>query len=578
MEQPDFTLETLKSERDRFVAFAFASADLLIELNDKGDIAYADGATMGLLGLKSEDMVGKSFISFVNDADVKTAHEILSDAEHISRLENVKLRIDSKLHGKLPFAVSGFQLPYLKNHYYLTLSVAREDISPDDLNKRDLNTGLLKKENFAESANKKIREATESGQPLKMTLLNFPELKALLDGMPADESNHLVAAISDYLRSKSVDGDSAGLLKEGAYGFLHDEKLDEKKVLLELMQITKKADPSGQGIAMKAKTIKTEIGKLSEQDSANALLYTINKFANDKGNDFSIDSLQAGYQVMLDDTVNKITTFKNTVSGNQFQVAFQPIVNLKDGIIHHFETLVRFDKNDSFSNPFQFITFGEQAGIIGDFDMAMCQRTIEILNSAATKGNRPLVSVNLSGKSLSSGLFMDTISEILRRNDGVRKQVIFEITESAKISNLTQANNFVQELRSKGNLVCLDDFGVGESSFDYLRHLQIDFVKIDGSYVKESVSTPRGKHLLKAMAGLCRDLDIVTIGEMVEDDDIAHILWESGVKFGQGYLFGKPSVDEETLIHCSRPTPYYNGVMRAKKVGNRKGPWWKRVD
>ncbi len=578
MEQPDFTLETLKGERDRFVAFAFASADLLLELNAKGEIAYADGATIGLLGVKSDELLGRSFVSLVHDSDIKLAHEILQDAEQIARIENIKIRLQSKLHGKLPFAVSGFQLPYLKNHYYLTLSIAREDIAPEDLNKRDLHSGLLKKQNFVESANRKIHDAEKSGNALKITLVDFPELKAVLDGMPADQSGRLVAEISDYLRSKSVDGDSAGLIKDGAYGFLHDEKVDEKAVLQELLHITQKSVPNAPALAMKANTIKTEIGKLTEQDSANALLYTINKFANDRGTEFSIDSLQAGYQVMLHDTVNKITTFKNTVTQNQFQIAFQPIVNLKDGIIHHFETLVRFEKNDSFSNPFQFITFGEQAGIIGDFDLAMCQRTIEVLNQAATKGNRPLVSVNISGKSLSSSLFMDAIAEILKRNENVRKQVIFEITESAKIQNLTQANTFVQDLRSGGNLVCLDDFGVGESSFDYLRHLQIDFVKIDGSYVKESAATPRGKHLLRAMVGLCRDLDIVTIGEMVEDDDIAHILWESGVKFGQGYLFGKPSVDEETLVHCSRPTPYYSGVMRAKKVGGRKGPWWKRQE
>jgi EAL domain-containing protein (putative c-di-GMP-specific phosphodiesterase class I) len=578
MYQGDYTLETLKSERDRFVAFAFASADILLELNEKGEIEFADGATIGLIGKKAEELTGKHFVSLVHDKDIKTAHEILDDAEHLARLENAKIRLTSKMHGSLPFAISGFRLPYLKNHYYLTLTVARGDIAPGELDKRDLHSGLLKKESYVETANKRIREAKTAGKEVQMTLLDFPQIKDFLDGMAANEANHFIAEISDYLRSKSVDGDTAGLITNGAYSFIHQAGMDTKAMKADLLAITKKADPKGEGLAMRSKTIETQLGKLTEHDSANALLYTINKFAHEKGDDFRIDSLQAGYQTMLDDTVNKITSFKNTVINSDFQIAFQPIVNLKDGIIHHFETLVRFDKNDNFSNPFQFITFGEQAGIIGDFDLAMCQRTIDVLIKAAENGNKPLVSVNLSGKSLSSNLFMDAISEILKRNDPVRKQLIFEITESSKIHNLSEANKFVQELRENGNLVCLDDFGVGESSFDYLRHLQIDFVKIDGSYVKESIASPRGKHLLKAMAGLCRDLDITTIGEMVEDDDVAHILWESGVKFGQGYLFGKPSVDIETLVHCSKPTPYYNGIMRAKKMQTKAGPWWKRQE
>lgn len=74
--------------------------------------------------------------------------------------------------------------------------------------------------------------------------------------------------------------------------------------------------------------------------------------------------------------------------------------------------------------------------------------------------------------------------------------------------------------------------------------------------------------MLKAMAGLCRDLNVTTIGEMVEDEQAAALLWECGVKFGQGYLFGKPEIDVETLINCKKPTPFYGGMMRARKIKN----------
>lgn len=294
------------------------------------------------------------------------------------------------------------------------------------------------------------------------------------------------------------------------------------------------------------------------------------QFARNEGGNFNITSLSQGYKTMLDDTVRKISEFKNTVEGAKFQLAFQPIVDLKNGITHHFEVLVRFEGETSFANPFQFISFGEEAGIIGEFDLAMCQRAIDVLIAARNEGRRPKVAVNLSGKSLSSGIYLDALRKITQQAPGINKQLIFEITESAKISDMDAANDFVQELRQQGFLCCLDDFGVGESSFSYLRSLQVDFVKIDGSYVKESLASKRGQHLLKAMSGMCKELGIVTIGEMVEDEKVAALLWENGVRFGQGYLFGKPTLDTEALLQCQEVNPFYHGILRAKRFSPQK--------
>lgn len=571
----DPTLEHLKTERDRFVAFAFASADILLELDERGIIVFADGATSAMLGQKPEQLTGQRFFDLVYPED-QHHQELLKAGDEPTRFEHVRMRIYSNRREILPFSMAGYTIAYLNHHTYLTLSLIRADISPEELERRDIHSGLLKKNSFANAASEKIREASAAGQDVQITLLDFPELRALLDNMPDHQATRLMGEISSYLRSKSLDGDTAGVIGGHAYSFVHDASVRPEQVIQELTDITKKADPKGVGIALHSQTLPAALHGLTDQDSASALIYTINRFAMEHGEGFSIHSLAEGYQAMLDDTVQRIAAFKNTVSGNEFEVAFQPIVELKSGIVHHFETLVRVNGNDHFTNPFQFITFGEQAGIIGEFDLAMCQRTIDILGTAADTGYHPLVSVNLSGKSLGSNLFMDSLRELLKMGDKVRRQLIFEVTESSKIHDLAMANGFIQELRSAGNLCCLDDFGAGESSFDYLRHLQVDFVKIDGSYVRESVKSERGRHMLKAMAGLCRDLKIVTIGEMVEDEQAAHILWESGVRFGQGYLFGKPTVDATTLIGCSKPTPFYQGIVRAKKVRTAKTQWWKR--
>lgn len=119
---------------------------------------------------------------------------------------------------------------------------------------------------------------------------------------------------------------------------------------------------------------------------------------------------------------------------------------------------------------------------------------------------------------------------------------MFEVTESAKITNLEATNGVLQELRMLGHHVCLDDFGAGAAAFQYLRALQVDYVKIDGIYVKEALTKPSAPAFLRAMASLCRDLGIETVGEFVETDEVAKFLLDVGVQYGQGYLFGKPGM------------------------------------
>lgn len=560
--------------RDRFVAFAFAASDILLELDAQGVVIFVDGATRGILGRPSEDLSGKLFFDLLPDADATTAQHVMAEMDKKHRMDKTEISVKNVYGDPVPFIMSGFRLSNLQNHTYLALSVLKGDVSTDLLFRRDFDTGMLKTQSFVEVANEKIQAAKERGEDVKLTLVGLPDLKTLLDQLSEEARASLMMEISDYIRSKSLDGDTAGVLDPESYSFVHAGTGEPAKLVEDIIKITQKADPKGKGVKVEATTLDADPGELTKADSANALLYTLNQFAHRAGEDFTIESLSGGYKKLLDETVQKMSSFKQTVNGHDFKLAFQPIVDLKSGLIHHYEVLVRINNQETFKNPFEFITFGEQAGIIGDFDLLMCQKVFDVLEKTANKGNHPLVAVNISGKSLGSMLFKDALRRVIALNERTRKQMIFEVTESSKIEDLVTANNFIQELREAGNLCCLDDFGTGESSFEYLRNLQVDFIKIDGSYVRESLKTQRGRHMLKAMAGLCRDLNVTTIGEMVEDEKAAAMLWESGVKFGQGYLFGKPDIDENTIINCKKPTPFYQGIMRAKKFNKKDRAWW----
>ena len=132
---------------------------------------------------------------------------------------------------------------------------------------------------------------------------------------------------------------------------------------------------------------------------------------------------------------------------------------------------------------------------------------------------------------------------------------MFEITESARIEDLGEANRFIQGLRQAGHEVCLDDFGAGSAALRYLHALEIDVVKIDGQYVRSAMETPRNQAFLKAVAGLCHDLGIATIAEMIEDEPCAQMLRECRVRYGQGYMYGKPAFDVAEFASMPKRKP-----------------------
>ena len=566
---PPTTVSPARSDKERFVAFAFAAADILVELNPQGVISFIDGATQGILGKTHAELHGAHLDTLIHPDDLSIFHTMLESLHNMERIRKLELRIHTGNNaGKstMLMSVSGYKLPIHKNHIYLAFSHVTESASIDNVTLTDERTGLLKKDFFAEIAADRIRECAEKGEATELTLVNMPALNDLLGQLPGNSSTELLEQISGFLSSRSLGGDTASKIDDESYSIIHKKGENLDDMTSKLWDITRNADPDGKGIESTIATVDLDITELSQQDCANAILYTVTKFAADSGDAFTVTSLKEGYDATLKDTISKMQEFKTILHKEAYDLALQPIVNIRSGSIHHFEALVRLHKGATFSNPFEFITFAEQSGVINDFDMIVASKALEAIRKHSTSSIKPMIAVNLSGRSLSSQVFMESLHTLLRAHTSYTKQLIIEVTESAKISDIVQANNFLQSLRSDNVKCCLDDFGVGESSFEYLRHLEVDFIKIDGSYVRESAKTLRGRQMLKAMSDLCHSLRTHTIGEMVEDEKTAALLIEAGIQYGQGYLFGRPEINDDLLKLCGEYCPGYNGIMRAKKI------------
>ncbi len=549
-------MAVLKRDRDRFVTLAFAAADVLLELDTDDRIVFAAGASQSLVGKSPEALVGQPFLQLVAPEDAPLIEEVLQSMANGGRLDPVPLTLLGPFGPTVPLSLMGYHLTDLSGSKYLAIRLGSPVAATDTLTDavRDPESGLLEKEDFAEFASKQIREAGERGETLKLTMIHTGDLSDLRSRLDAEHAENAFRRMGNCLQANSAGGQAAGVLADDAYGFLHKAGVDVKKITTRVEEIFKAADPTGAGISVQTGTVDADVGTMSEADSVRVLLYTVSQFCEFGPDKFEMASLADTLKVMTRETTEKLTKFRILTEKARFDLAFQPIVALDSYAIHHFEVLARFGKKLDRS-PYELITFAENTGVISEFDLAMAGRALEWLTAQNKTGARHVIAVNLSGNSIANTGFVTALHELLRKFDKIRSQLVFEITESAKIDKLEEANRFIQGLRKKGHQVCLDDFGAGAAALHYLHALDVDVVKIDGKYVRTAIGQPRNQAFLRSIAYLCRDLGIETIAEMVEDEPCATMLRGCQVRFGQGYFFGKPAFEVDGFASALKKVP-----------------------
>jgi diguanylate cyclase (GGDEF)-like protein/PAS domain S-box-containing protein len=234
------------------------------------------------------------------------------------------------------------------------------------------------------------------------------------------------------------------------------------------------------------------------------------------------------------------TRIKDALREQGFCLWFQPVVQVATQHVDHYEVLLRMQGSQGeLILPGAFIPSAERFGFMSQIDYWVVQAAVQRLAAHPELH----LAVNLSGKSLSDPALKDFISLNLRQQSVEPNRLSFEITETAAVVNFEHARIFIQDLKNLGCKFALDDFGVGFSSFTYLRELPADHIKIDGSFVRNLDQDPINQALVRSIHEMARALDKKTIAEFVENEAILHILQEIGVDYAQGYYLGRPTPD-----------------------------------
>ncbi len=237
---------------------------------------------------------------------------------------------------------------------------------------------------------------------------------------------------------------------------------------------------------------------------------------------------------------------KEAISRDQFSLVSQPIMDLKTGKMNRHEVLLRMCNEDGHViQPAGFISAAERFGLMRAIDRWVIEHAIEALGHQLKTQSNLHFSINLSAESIGEATMLEVITNALQKHSVPPTAVTFEVTETVAIANLGAALKFLEQLRALGCHTALDDFGVGYSSFAYLKDLPVDSVKIDGSFVRDIQRDALQLAMVRSMNDIAHAMGKTTIAEYVDSEECIAILKEIGVDYAQGFHIGMPTPLEE---------------------------------
>lgn len=517
------TAEPLDRETaDRFMAFAFAAADLLVETDINGVIIFAAGAFRTLLGTDSRDYAGRPVSALFRPTDSEELAQFVGLVSLRGRVRPIVLHLAD--HQASPASVAVRMIPGTALNGGARLSFS---IAPLPWGNGGRGVAVLGPQPFARAAEEVLRAS--GGQ------LGLVELSGV-DGQ-CGALQHSISA----LLFENRPGATFGQMTTERYGIVSNSDLNIDG-LVARMQSMLRDNPGGARARVAGTSFNLKPTGMALAQAARALRYALGQFA---GSGMAAADL-AGGCFGLPDIIAKAEertlAMRETIANRRFRLAFQPVVALSDRKVHHFEALLRPTANGAIGveTTQDFVTFAEAVGLSEELDWAVLTMALEALRATRDVS----IAVNMSGLSMQDAAYCTRLVELigsLGDTLGPRgsKRLLIELTETVEIEDMTTASASIEKLRGAGVPVCLDDLGAGASACRYLRTFGVDYVKIDGVYVRGAETSARDRVFTASMVEIASSVGAEIVAEMIETEAQAGLMRELGVHYGQGWLFGR---------------------------------------
>lgn len=496
----------------RFLGFGFAAADLLLEVRNDGCVSFALGAGEAVLGVPDRALADRPWRSLFDPEDHPMVEALFAGLDGGTRVGPVVLKIAGKADRYA--SLTAIRLP--QNNGAISCALSRA-------NGRGA-AGLQSRESFEARA---IELLAGASQDLELAFVQLGGLSG--SQAAAADPDKLRALVAGVLRAQAYRGEAATEVGPDRYALVRGRDEPTEAITQRIGRAL--ADAGVPDIAPMAAAIPM-VGLDARKPTVQALRYALNLVIKDGLSGALPGDLSQALDAAMRTTLSKAGALGAAIKHRRFTLAYQPVVSLDSGGLHHHEVLVRFGSEGS---PFPTIRMAEEMDLIEPLDVAILEDTLVALQ----RDPALVLAVNVSGRSLMRESYVNGALSLLKARPWARGRLMFELTESAAVEDLAVADRHLQALRGAGCEVCLDDFGAGAASLAYLQQLTLDLVKIDGRYIRDLAHGGREATFVKHLVNMCAELNVRTLAEMVETAEAEDAVRRAGVHYAQGWLYGR---------------------------------------
>jgi len=422
-------------------------------------------------------------------------------------------------------------------------------------------TGLINRREIERLLEKALLQVRTDGGTHALCYINLDHFKLVNDSFGHAAGDQMLRSFAEYLVGAVRDGDWAGRLGADEFAvFLARASQDEaKRVLQRLIRNLGQATfPISEGSPQLSCSIGVVEVTADAPDvnwlmsAADSACYAAKQAGRNRVHCFNEDRLALDERRQEAERLQRVS---RAMAENRMLLYAQRIAKVGDPGYLHYEVLVRMrDADGALHLPGQFMPAVERYGMAVALDrhvLGLLFRHLQVCPAHVRQLG--LCNVNVSAQSIAEPSFLAFVCDLLERNRALAAKLCFEITETAAISNLTQARAFIDAVKARGCRMALDDFGSGLSSFGYLRQLPADMLKIDGAFVRDMDTDPVSRATVRAISELGRELQMEVVAEWVETSEVAATLTELGVQGLQGYGIERPQPLERLTLADQKP-------------------------
>jgi diguanylate cyclase (GGDEF)-like protein/PAS domain S-box-containing protein len=548
------TEQMLLEAEARYRDLVETAHDLVWSMDPDGRWTYLNDAVSRIYGYAPNEMLHHHFSEYQAPESIErdaAAHAAMLRGEEILHYETVHL----DRHGNRRYISFNARPQANRDGQIVQITGTARDITEQKAYEEELAyqaqhdslTALFNRNYFQQELEREIARIARSGSECALLYLDLDQFKYVNDTLGHAAGDRLLVECAQMLRKHLREGDL--LARFGGDEFtvlLFDVDLEAARHVAEYIRVlfeNYRFIDSGKTFNVTASIGVSEINSTIENaELALSQADLACNIAKSQGrNTLHLFNPADRQKDGMAEDMGWASRVRDAFENDKFKLAFQPIVSVADGVVHDYEVLLRMTMDDGdIILPGGFMPAAERFGLMNNVDRWTVNRAMHKLADLHETNPGIRFAINLSGLAFEDQELLGLIHGVLQDTGLNPSHLTFEITESAAISNLAAATKFIYKLKDMGCEFALDDFGTGFSSFAYLKHLPVDKLKIDGSFVKGMAEERVDQAMVQSMNEIAHALGKKTIAEFVESEAILKLLRGYGVDYAQGHHLGKP--------------------------------------